>query len=409
MGHKVGMQTVPSVAGLGLLWLGRYRSAAGVVVCAAFVLSGFELSSPPRFAQLGLLGALFLAAPALVRRLAESERKRALSLLSIDTALLTAALALSGGPANPLSGLYVVQVVYATLLAGRRGAVLLSLLTLLGFAGLFVVPGTGHHHGHHGAFANHLYGMLATYALTALLLASAVAGLVRALEERTQALNLLRQREARHLRLGALNTLAAGAAHGLGTPLGAITLAAEQGVADATAADSRAQFALIQSQAEHCRGLINDMRRASGDLGGEAPQSTSLTELATALREAAPQLELRGWDTALRLSLPKRSFIRTLTDLYTNSVEAGATQVSLEAQPTATQLCFRLRDNGQGFEAGLDQDPTEPFVSTKGAGRGLGLFLARSLMETLGGSLRIERNRSEGAELVLELPRPHTS
>lgn len=72
------MRAVPSVAELGLLWLGRYRSAAGVVVCAAFVLGGFELNRPARFVQLGVLGALFLAAPVLVRRLAESERRRAL-------------------------------------------------------------------------------------------------------------------------------------------------------------------------------------------------------------------------------------------------------------------------------------------------------------------------------------------
>jgi signal transduction histidine kinase len=68
-------------------------------------------------------------------------------------------------------------------------------------------------------------------------------------------------------------------------------------------------------------------------------------------------------------------------------------------------LRVRVRDNGPGIEAGQREKMFEPFHTTKPDGTGLGLPIARRIVEAHGGTLRLGDSTAPGAEFLLTLPR----
>ena len=85
-----------------------------------------------------------------------------------DVILLTCLLALSGGPTNPFSVLYLIQVLLAAVLSSSRWTWLIAICSSAGFALIFwfhlplpsVLGGHGHHHS---SFSLHLQGMWLAY------------------------------------------------------------------------------------------------------------------------------------------------------------------------------------------------------------------------------------------------------
>src|SRR5690606_7886748 len=125
---------------------------------------------------------------------------------------------------NPFTVFYLVHVALAALLLDTKGALLLSLFTSACFASLFLLGGHDAH-AHHGAdFSSHLQGMWVSYTLAACFVGYFVAKMTRALQRRERELSELGQIAARAEKLASLSTLAAGAAHELGSPLGTIAI-----------------------------------------------------------------------------------------------------------------------------------------------------------------------------------------
>ncbi len=67
----------------------------------------------------------------------------------------------------------------------------------------------------------------------------------------------------------------------------------------------------------------------------------------------------------------------------------------------------RVADTGPGIPPAVQQRIFEPFYTTKPAGRGtgLGLFVSRDIVESLGGRLEVERTGPAGTTFVVKLPR----
>jgi signal transduction histidine kinase len=98
-------------------------------------------------------------------------------------------------------------------------------------------------------------------------------------------------------------------------------------------------------------------------------------------------------------------------NLVLNAVDAldGTTLPSVSVRTKDLGKCVRLEveDTGPGVSAEIRQRLFEPFVTTKGAGKGtgLGLFLARKLVEQSGGKLELETPPFVGARFAVELPK----
>jgi signal transduction histidine kinase len=101
---------------------------------------------------------------------------------------------------------------------------------------------------------------------------------------------------------------------------------------------------------------------------------------------------------------------QVLVNLLRNSAEALADagrydgRITIEAdRADETSVIVRVRDNGPGFDPDLAQRAASPFTTTKPEGLGLGLSLARSIVDAHGGRLSIESG-SSGATVSFTLP-----
>lgn len=97
-----------------------------------------------------------------------------------------------------------------------------------------------------------------------------------------------------------------------------------------------------------------------------------------------------------------------LMNLFINSVQAGAESIRVEVDKTKEDerdyLLITVYDDGPGISSEILDKVFDPFFTTKKEGSGLGLYIVKSLVERLGGILRVESRLGEGTTFYIYLP-----
>jgi two-component system sensor histidine kinase RegB len=270
----------------------------------------------------------------------------------------------------------------------------------------------------HPEIGLHVRGMWLAFAATALIVAILVSRLAALIERRDRALTVLREQATRDARLAAMSTLAAGAAHELSTPLGTIAVAARELelALDKVPVDaeSREDVRLIGAEVERCRRLLHDMAGRFSQPIGEGATRQSLDEvLAATLAELAPAERQRVRRGATRgpspVTWPTGVVARALLNIIRNALQASPAETSVELTTAVTRqgnVTIRVADAGPGMTPEVLAHAGEPFYTTRaqGSGTGLGLFVARSTVEQLGGTLTVASNEGAGTTVTISLP-----
>jgi len=412
--------------GISLTWLLRLRWITAVAQTAAILVAEHllpeELHAGP---LLALVAFGTLSNVALMLRLRRPEPVRpALPglVLGLDVLLLTGLLYGSGGAANPFTAIYLVHITLAAVVMRGLWAWALGLLSISGFGLLFFynvhVHSLAHmDHGAGGGVSLHLVGMWVAFAITAGLIAAFVGLVTEALRQRDEELTALRDLTARQSRLAALTTLAAGVAHELGTPLGTIAVAAKelQRTAEALGgqgSDIAQDAALIREEVGRCRRILDQMAEPSGATPGEAFQTLAWSELEAELTEGLSAMDrsrlVFQWPVAACGPMPRRGLVRALRAVLANALEATPRpgSVTILARKAEGTWHLEVEDRGTGMAPEVLARAGEPFFSTKptGSGMGLGLFLARTFAEQLGGELRVASAQGQGTKVQVSWP-----
>ncbi|HTL32318.1 MAG TPA: ATP-binding protein [Kofleriaceae bacterium] len=414
---------IPERNWVNIQWLARLRWAqiagqATTVLVAQFLLSG-QLPIAPLLGviSLGLLSNLA------IEMYFFGDRKRGIVtprpvqewhialLMMLDIGILTGLLYLTGGPENPFAFLYLVQIALATVLVGGRWTWILVGLSFVGFGILLLT---------HQPLAipkdSHAYGEWAALGVASAFVVHFLLRITAALAQRERELTEARGLAARQERLASLATMAAGAAHELSTPLGTVALAAKELERALTTkhpdADLASDARLIREQVGRCRGILDQMAQGAGTVGESVASATVgelLDETLVGIREQPRVLREISDDIAkATLRLPPRAVSQALRSLVTNAQDASPpnTAVVISASLADSTLSVVIRDRGAGIPSEVMQRLGEPFFTTKAPGRGmgLGLFLARAVIEGVGGSLQIDSPESGGTEVRALLP-----
>ena len=390
---------------------------------AAMALAGSALDiTLPWAPLLTLVLAQLVVNAAATARIERHEPRELAAFMLADIAAFTGLLHFTGGPFNPFSFLYLVPIALAVLTLGSRWAWLLVAASLAGYGSLFLwhqpMPGGHSHHAHHGGMVDlHMQGMWLAFLVAACFIVYFSDRVRRALLRREEALAEARLAAAQREKLVSLATLAAGAAHELATPLATIAVVARelelQASDDGLVEDAQA----IREQVQRCKDVLARLAYDAGQVTGEQPNSVPLGSL---LREAledygAGKLSVQLADGAAEAvaAAPAghvRQAVRALVDnaLAAHSgATSGRTDVQVRASATGDAVQIDVIDDGPGMTAEVLQRATDPFFTTRqeGQGMGLGLYLARSIADALGGTLELRSRLGEGVHASLRFPR----
>jgi two-component system sensor histidine kinase RegB len=419
------MSAPVSPAEINFGWLVRLRWAtiAGQALTIAAVRWGMGLAIPLQpLLSLVALETLVNVACVVLARMRRPRDGWLLAVMAFDVLALTGLLYYTGGPVNPFSFLYLVPIAIAAITLPGASTWTLVLLSLAASAFLFTrsqpLPLAGDHARH---MAMHLRGMWVAFGVASAFIVYFLVRVRRALARREEELAASRNLAARQERLASLATLAAGAAHELATPLSTIAVVAkdlERTVAGLGASASASEdVQLMRREVERCRRILERMRVDAGESAGERFARVSARELVAECLAASdtgrpgPAVDVAFSEGAADASvlLPRRAFAQALRGLVDNARDASPAGAAVELRVAADggALRFDVVDRGAGIPEEILPRVGEPFFTTKptGRGMGLGIFLARAVIERLGGRFSIQTSQS-GTTTTLSLPSP---
>lgn len=334
-----------------------------------------------------------------------------------DVLTLSAMLYLTGGAGNPFSWVYLLPLSITASVLERRYAWAMGVLTVLCYSLLmfWYLPLRGEHGMQHGAsFQLHILGMWAGFVLSAGLIAYFISDMATSLREREQRLARAREKALRDERLVALGTLATGAAHELGTPLGTMALLSgemQQQYRDSEHQDLRADLQLMDEQIRRCKQALSVISASSGVVSAVAGRILAVGEWLPAVIERwqrlrpDARLEYRmDESTGTDQLLADDTVNQALTTVLDNAADACPQPIELTASSNRKYLLIEVSDRGPGLDAhGNAKIGRHPFT-TKSEGLGLGLFLAHATLERIGGRVQLLPRPGGGTCTRLELP-----
>jgi len=96
-----------------------------------------------------------------------------------------------------------------------------------------------------------------------------------------------------------------------------------------------------------------------------------------------------------------------LRNIFTNSIEAIQRKGTIEVKASGQKegISLEIKDNGTGMEREVLDRVFEPYFSTKGSGTGLGLPIAKKVIEDHGGTIQVSSQKNKGTKISIYLPR----
>lgn len=348
------------------------------------------------------------------------EPPAAFALLGLDLLQLCGLLFITGGLANPFSVLVCVPVIISFASQPIRYSMTLLAfamicITILAFSP-FPLPWYG------GVEINvHNVMQLGVWCAIASTMAFAAFYAYRVSKEASELADALAATELvlqREKHLSQLDGLAAAAAHELGTPLATISVVAKEMERELIHDDRfREDVQLLRSQSERCRDILRRLTTLSS--ADEAhmrrlPLSSMIEEVVAPHREFGIQLELVEKSPRKGEPVTDRNagIMYGLGNLIENAVDYARTKVTVTVEHDAEKVVITIEDDGTGYSADILTRIGEPYVTKRqredtAGGLGLGLFIAKTLLERSGASLLFENRDPEtpGARIRIEWPR----
>jgi two-component system sensor histidine kinase RegB len=256
----------------------------------------------------------------------------------------------------------------------------------------------------------HILGMWASFLVSALLISYFVFKMAHRLRQRENELALSREHRLQDEQLLAVATLAAGTAHELATPLSTMKVLL-QDLADQQDPDQAGDIYLLEQQLDHCKNILTKLVITARDLSeGEfitVHAGQYLAELIARWQILRPDCELLTAiddDTAAIALHLDGTVAQAILNLLNNAADVSLNKIKLQLHHTNSELIFAIKDRGPGINPKQAAMLTKAFVSTKGKGRGLGLFLSNATANRYGGTLSWQQREGGGSRVELRLP-----
>jgi PAS domain S-box-containing protein len=209
--------------------------------------------------------------------------------------------------------------------------------------------------------------------------------------------------------------------HDLRNPVNTITMAAAL-LTDFDLGEEKrhSQATVIRRCATQMTRLLDDLLEMSKAEGGRLAIETRPDDLAAIAREAFETFSLRASDLGLdlrfnvpddlpRVLVDRDRIMQVLSNLLGNAVKftPRGGQVSLSAESAGSDVAVHVRDTGIGIAKADIPHVFDRFWQAKRAERasaGLGLAIAKSIIESHGGRIRVDSSEGRGTDFCFTVP-----
>jgi signal transduction histidine kinase len=338
----------------------------------------------------------------------------------VDTFFVTLIIFVTGGFLSVFSFLYLVVIIYSSMLLPMRGSMVIAALCSLQFGGLVELEYFGilDPFGTNGNTLSSAYDWYQIFfkLMITMLACFAVAVLSSLLSEQTrkskEELRAMEGHVKRVEKMAAVGEMAAGLAHEIKNPLASLTGSIQLLKEDMRYDPDHARLMqIILREADRLSSLASNFLFYARPPAGKVEP----IELDRALLETAELFEKDGSNTG-RISTIKNvssdvwitmdpgHLHQILWNILLNAAEAidGEGQIGIEMFPLKNRhACVKITDNGCGISHEALKSIFDPFVTTKPNGTGLGLSIVHRILEAYDAWLNVESELNTGTTVTL--------
>lgn len=371
------------------------------------------------------------------------------SQIAIDVVAIASILYLTGGASNPLTWVFLLPLIITAIMLPQSYAWYMVILTAstytvlityniplpsiephmpdpeqmvnLSSADSHVLMQQAHEMRDRHYYNLHMFGMWLGFVFSAGLVAFFVVELSKTLRFQERSLSEARENALRDERVISLGTLAASAAHDMGTPLGTIAIMAHELKSEYPEhrfPDLHEKMLIMQEQIDRCKQALSVMSATAGEMRAESGRamhfSDYLDNLINQWRTHKPGVKLNFFINPAVVEeasiIAERTLTHSIINILNNAAEASPSDfgIELHAAWDLEHATLKIRDFGTGLPPEIIQLGGKLPVTSSKLGLGVGLFLAYSAISRLGGKINFYNLETQGAcvEITLPLLRP---
>lgn len=322
----------------------------------------------------------------------------------------------TGGGTNPFVSMLLIPLIITVMTLENRYIWIIGTLVSLMYGALLrdYVPITsmnGHQHGVVAYLDIHMVGMWINFLMTAAVITYFITHLNRSLQAQQKALIESREAAIHNQQLLSLATIAAGTAHELGTPLSTMRVLLHEMATDPRLnTEQREDIDLLQQQVQVCAGKLKDMARSV-----EEEQSSEQTSLVTDfIDDVIEHWKITRPEVTFSLTvqsdlppdlLSTTALRQAVLNLLNNAADANPKNIRINLAWDQTDILIRIRDYGPGLPIEQADKLGKPFITTKGGGLGIGLFLTSSTIASYDGDVQLYNAEESGTITEVRLSR----
>lgn len=340
--------------------------------------------------------------------------------LSLDVLMLSALLYLTGGSTNPFVSLLLIPLIFTITLLSSIYYWLMAGLTILCYSILLfwyvpvgdIPPHMMSMQGMTHGFRLHIIGMWFNFVISAVLILMVAVRMMESIRSRDRLLASAREETLRNERIVAVATLAAGAAHELGTPLSTIAILSNELLDDDLAEETRENLKIIRNQVDQCKNTLSVLlanadssRPIQSHNMALADQVARIVNNWKLMRPNVSITQINKQQDPGPILCFDQTLDQALLNLLNNAADVSPQSIEVELGWDERNVTIEIRDLGPGLSKEALQKAGKAFYSSKsGEGLGIGMYLANATIERFSGSVHLYNRDDAGAVITVVLP-----
>jgi len=336
---------------------------------------------------------------------------KAFSFLLFDTLQLGFLLFLTGGIINPFSILILAPVITSASYLPALMTVVLSTISIVIIIILnfyFIPLDLGEEFYLPEIYS---FGLVASLIITVIFIAIYAYLFASSSRKISNALSISKLKILNQKKITEVGSLSAAAAHELGTPLNTIFLILNDLLKEKKLIDDKniaKDILLLKSQAERCREILQRFSKNPLKLKDNFLEKVKITDLIKINFEKFNKNKILIIKKIKLDDEPeiifKDEIMYALGNIIQNAIFYSKKNVTAELNYNNSQVRIFIKDDGNGFSKDIIDKLGEPYISKNKQGMGLGIFIAKNLIENMGGKINFFNSKDDNAvvEIIFE-------